>query len=179
MRRVQHRLNGLYARNRRPSAGLCRASWLALDRLSSLYEAGRRRGPEVSIFVHLPDLPGVQARVTGAGLARIPRAGPAAAVANHPFGLLEGPVLGALLPRVRAAVGPAWNAAAAVPFYFGGANSALFQLLGLVHPKLRTVLLPHEFLNKQRAEVELRIGHPAPRALGNDSQWASRRLIAA
>ncbi len=214
---------------------------LALDRLYSLYEAARRRGPEGSIFDHLLDLLGVEARVTSADLARIPRSGPVVAVANHPFGLLEGPVLGSVLPRVRgdvrilantvlgampeiarhcilvnpfggaeaarsnaralreavewldgggmlvvfpagevahatardwAATDPAWNpaaarlirrtGAAAIPFYFGGANSALFQLLGLVHPRLRTVLLPHEFLNKRRAEVELRIGHPAP-----------------
>ena len=52
--------------------------------------------------------------------------------------------------------------AAAVPLYFAGANSALFQLPGLVHPRLRTVLLPHEFLNKRGVEVELGIGHAAP-----------------
>ncbi|MDX1979132.1 MAG: lysophospholipid acyltransferase family protein [Bryobacteraceae bacterium] len=34
-------------------------------------------------------------------LARIPKTGPAVVVANHPFGLLEGPLLGSLLTAVR------------------------------------------------------------------------------
>ncbi len=212
-----------------------------LDRLYSLYEQARRGGPERTIFDRLLESLGVQARVEARDLERIPRTGPVVAVANHPFGLLEGPILGSLLPRVRSDVrifantvlgampeiarhcilvnpfggaeasranaqalreaidwlkqggmlvvfpagevahvapgawaitDPAWNPAAArlirltgataIPFYFGGANSALFQLLGLVHPRLRTALLPHEFLNKRRATVELRIGHSTP-----------------
>ena len=34
----------------------------------------------------------------------------------------------------------------ALPVFFDGRNSGLFQALGLVHPRLRTVLLPHENL---------------------------------
>src|SRR5262249_22117938 len=44
------------------------------------------------------------------------------------------------------------------PLYFRGANSPLFQVLGLLHPRLRTALLPHEFFNKQHAEIEVCIG---------------------
>lgn len=33
-----------------------------------------------------------------------------------------------------------------LPVFFDGRNSGLFQTLGLIHPKLRTVLLPHENL---------------------------------
>jgi len=47
----------------------------------------------------------------------------------------------------------------ALPVFFEGYNSALFQLLGLVHPRLRTVLLPHEFLNKRDKRVAMRIGN--------------------
>jgi putative hemolysin len=44
--------------------------------------------------------------------------------------------------------------------YFGGANSALFQLAGIVHPKLRTLLLPHELGNKLGSRVTIRLGSP-------------------
>ncbi len=50
--------------------------------------------------------------------------------------------------------------ATAVPVYVRGANSLLFQILGLVHPKLRTALLPHEYLNKENSRVEIRVGSP-------------------
>lgn len=66
-------------------------------------------------------------------------------------------------------VDPPWNDAAArlarqcgakvVPVYFSGCNSALFQIAGLVHPRLRTALLPHELLNKCDREIEARVGH--------------------
>jgi putative hemolysin len=59
--------------------------------------------------------------------------------------------------------------AKAVPLYFSGKNSALFQMAGLVHHRLRTALLPHELWNKRGARVEARIGHPlAARSLGAD-----------
>jgi len=49
-----------------------------------------------------------------------------------------------------------------VPLFFEGGNSPLFQLAGLVHPRLRTALLPRELLWKRRATVALRAG----RAIG-------------
>lgn len=69
---------------------------------------------------------------------------------------------------------PEWNhnvarivrltGAPVVPVYFDGANGPMFQLLGFLHPKFRTALLPHEFLNKTNRSVEVRIGHPIPAA---------------
>lgn len=47
-----------------------------------------------------------------------------------------------------------------VPIYFKGSNSLLFQLLGLIHPMLRTVKLPSELLNKKKRVIKLRIGSP-------------------
>ncbi len=47
-----------------------------------------------------------------------------------------------------------------VPMYFRGANSALFQLAGMLHPRLRTLLLPHELGNKLGARVAIRFGAP-------------------
>lgn len=65
---------------------------------------------------------------------------------------------------------PLWSATAArlicklavpvVPMHFSGRNSAGFQLAGLVHPRLRTLLLPREILNKRGMQVEVRFGAP-------------------
>ena len=52
--------------------------------------------------------------------------------------------------------------AAALPMFFDGNNSALFQLAGIVHPRLRTALLPREFFNKQGHVLQVRVGHTVP-----------------
>jgi putative hemolysin len=170
-------------------------------------------------------------------LARIPRSGAVVVVANHPFGLVEGAILGALLQRVRPDVKilansllasiqgledcivpvdpfggaaksnwrglrqsiawlaqggllvtfpagevaalrlqrmqilePEWNEriarvirlthACSVPVFFHGVNSAAFQIAGVIHPRLRTVLLPRELLNKKGATIRVAIGRP-------------------
>ncbi|HSC72053.1 MAG TPA: GNAT family N-acyltransferase [Candidatus Methylomirabilis sp.] len=49
-----------------------------------------------------------------------------------------------------------------LPVYFSGRNSLLFQLLGLVHPRLRTAMLPRELLNKGGAKIRVRVGAPIP-----------------
>jgi len=54
------------------------------------------------------------------------------------------------------------TSARALPVCFSGANGLTFQVLGLVHPRLRTALLPHEFLNKRDKTFPLRIGSPVP-----------------
>ena len=70
--------------------------------------------------------------------------------------------------KQRAVVDPQWNhnvarlirltRAAALPVYLLGANGPLFQLLGFLHPRVRTALLAHELLNKQDRKIEVRIG---------------------
>jgi len=72
----------------------------------------------------------------------------------------------------RVVTDPAWKTTVArlvraseatvVPVYFAGRNGALFQVAGFVHPRLRTAMLPYEFLNKRNRELEVRIGHPIP-----------------
>jgi len=52
--------------------------------------------------------------------------------------------------------------AVCVPMYIQGRNSLGFQLAGMVHPRLRTLRLPHELLNKRGLKVEVRIGSPVP-----------------
>jgi len=69
------------------------------------------------------------------------------------------------------------SGATAVPLYFSGKNSALFQVAGLVHPRLRTALLPHELWNKRGVQIEVRIGHPIPAArLSPDATRATDAL---
>ncbi len=48
--------------------------------------------------------------------------------------------------------------AAVVPVFFAGQNSFLFQLLGMVHPMLRTALLPREILKKRNTAIQVKIG---------------------
>jgi putative hemolysin len=49
-----------------------------------------------------------------------------------------------------------------LPVYFVGTNSLVFQLLGMVHPRLRTAMLPHEFANKMNRTLHVRIGNLIP-----------------
>jgi putative hemolysin len=82
---------------------------------------------------------------------------------------------------------PPWSTTAArlvrlagapvVPMYFAGKNSLLFQAAGMVHPRLRTWLLPRELGNKVGASVQVRLGEPLPHAklkqLETDEQLAA------
>ncbi len=84
---------------------------------------------------------GIRYEVTDADLARIPAAGPTVLVANHPFGGVEGLVLGALLTRRRSDVRIMANYLLAVfePLHelfvfvdpFGGAAAAAASRTGL------------------------------------------------
>jgi putative hemolysin len=172
-------------------------------------------------------------------IAHIPATGPAIIVANHPFGLLDGIILGSILsarrrdfriltnslvagiPQMReftipvdpfggpgairtnlrplresvdllrrggvVAVFPAGEVASlraghfgitdpdwtenvvrlaqrlnapVVPVFFHGSNSPAFHLAGLMHERLRTLLLPRELLNKAHSTVRVSIGNP-------------------
>jgi putative hemolysin len=50
--------------------------------------------------------------------------------------------------------------ATVVPVFFEGRNSMVFQLAGLIHPALRTALLPKELLRHSNSKVAVRIGRP-------------------
>ena len=47
-----------------------------------------------------------------------------------------------------------------IPIYFEGTNSRFFHFLGKIHPRLRTIRLIHEMLNKKGCHVRVRIGAP-------------------
>lgn len=65
---------------------------------------------------------------------------------------------------------PKWNnhitqiikrtGATVVPIYFKGNNSFLFQFAGLIHPVLRTVMLPREFMKKESEKIKVVVGRP-------------------
>ena len=212
---------------------------LLLDRLADLHDTIAAIDDGRLFFEKLLDYLEIEPRISVADLERIPKSGPVVAVANHPFGFIEGAILGAVLPKVRpdlrimansllgafpaasdafilvnpfgtadakrqngkglketlellksggmlavfpagevahidlrerAVVDPEWSPtiarlvrstnATVVPMFFAGANSALFQLLGFLHPRVRTAMLPHELLNKQKHSIELRVGQP-------------------
>ena len=74
--------------------------------------------------------------------------------------------------RDRQVTDPAWTGqiarivrrteAPVLPIYFDGRNGPLFQVLGMIHPRLRTAMLPRELYNKQNGVVELRVGSVIP-----------------
>lgn len=69
---------------------------------------------------------------------------------------------------------PEWNPCVAafvrrggadvVPVRFEGSNGPLFHAAGLLHPRLRTALLPRELVNKADRRIRLRVGAPIPNA---------------
>ena len=94
----------------------------------------------------------------------------------------------------RQVTDPPWNPAAAriarqagaavLPVYFEGRNGPLFQALGLLHPRLRTALLPREMFRRRDQCVSLRVGSPIPprriselsQELGGDDVELTRHL---
>lgn len=48
------------------------------------------------------------------------------------------------------------------PIYFAVANSAWSHVLGMLHPRLRTIMLVHHFFNKRNRDLEMRIGSLIP-----------------
>lgn len=72
--------------------------------------------------------------------------------------------------RQKAVMDPQWNpstagiirrtGAAVLPVYFFGTNDIWFQLMGLIHPRLRTAMLPMQLLNKRKSCVTVAVGKP-------------------
>jgi putative hemolysin len=212
---------------------------LVLDRFHTFFEGLRQAGGSRPLLERTLAALHVRPLISARDLALVPKQGPVIAVANHPFGLMEGAILATLLGTVRpdvkilanhllrnlpgaaehcifvdpfggsgavrsnrkglkesiawiegggmlamfpagevahldlkqgAVTDPEWNhnlarllritGAAVLPVYFPGANGAWFQVLGFLHPKVRTALLAHEFLNKTNRSIEVRVGNP-------------------
>ncbi len=213
--------------------------YVGIPELEALYpRVEAEQLPGESYYCALLRVLGVQWSISDLDLARIPTTGACLLVANHPFGMIEGTVLGALLEGVRPDVrimanslmghfpkvaekcilvdpfggegakqsnrkgmreafewlhrggllvvfpagevasfdagkrvitDPPWNTgivrmatrvkAPVVPVFFDGRNGFGFQVAGMVHPSLRSVLLTREFLNKSGKTLMLRVGN--------------------
>lgn len=59
------------------------------------------------------------------------------------------PVVGKLISKAKVPV---------IPIYFHGNNGLLFNILGVIHPTLRTAKLPSELFNKKGYSIKMRIG---------------------
>ncbi len=80
------------------------------------------------------------------------------------------PIVGKLISKSKVKV---------VPVYFSGHNSLAFNLIGLLHPRLRTIQLPSELFNKT-SKIQVKIGKPiAPDELNGLSEQASLNYIRA
>ncbi|MDX6765494.1 MAG: lysophospholipid acyltransferase family protein [Candidatus Methylacidiphilales bacterium] len=74
--------------------------------------------------------------------------------------------------RTMTVTDPAWNPhaaqlilrtrAAVVPVFVAGRNSWVFQILGLIHPRLRTLLLVRELVRARRSTVRIHVGNALP-----------------
>lgn len=214
---------------------------LALDRINQIYYAAATKEDDRHFMDRVLEVMNIELAVAESDLARIPRNGRLVVVANHPFGGIEGIILGALLRAARPDVklmanfllkavpdlhdamifvdpfdrdesarvnlrpmkeslrwlkqegvlgvfpagavshidlrrggirDPEWSTTIArlvqmtespvLPVFFNGSNSLIFQVLGLVHPRLRTGMLPRELVNKSNRVIEVRIGHLIP-----------------
>jgi putative hemolysin len=209
----------------------------AFNRAYEAYETSLEKAAAENIFDFVLQQLGLSYRAELRDLERIPQSGPVFVVANHPYGGLDGLVLGSLLLRIRPdtkflanrllgriagmeehcifvdpfggraaarsnvaamkaamkwlseghllatfpagevshltlrrmrVADPAWasnlaplvrkSRASVVPVFFAGRNPAFFQLAGLIHPRLRTLLLPRELLKPRRGSLEVRVG---------------------
>jgi len=217
---------------------------LSIKHLNDLYKQGVKDWLEVgegSFFKAALRGLGVSYKVSTEDMDRFPQTGPVLVVSNHPFGGLDGLIMGALLEEIRpdfrmlgnfmlarceptkpwlipvnpyesaknssenakglrmcvqwlkeggvlgtfpsgdvsrfnfrqrAVLDPEWHehaislarrcGATVVPIYTHGRNSFLFQSVGHIHPRLRTLMLPREIVNKNGTEVPISIGKPIP-----------------
>lgn len=105
---------------------------------------------------------------------------------GHPLAVFPAGEVSSWRNDVRAVADPRWKTPAikilqraevpVVPIWFDGANSLVFQMLGMINPNLRTLVLPKEMLRMRGRTVRMRIGKPIAAkdvaAFGNADQLA-------
>ncbi len=214
---------------------------LRLPKLNALYAQAKALPEDEPFLERCLQVLNISLDVQRGEVAAIPSQGPLVAIANHPYGGIEGLVLASLLKRARPDVkllansmlasipelrdlfffvdpfggegsvqrnlasirgamqwvqqghclgvfpagevsslklssrtvaDPAWNpavgrivqrtGATAMPVFFDGRNSAAFQIAGLAHSRLRTLMLPGEMLRRRGRRVPIYLGKPIP-----------------
>ena len=222
----------------RPLAWLAER-FLAFPKLEEIYRLALGLGNDTPFPQRVMSAMDVRLEFNPEHLDKIPRAGAALVLANHPYGGIEGIALDTLLRRVRPdakimanyilrvvpelrerfifvdpfggrdarlnnlrgmreavawlkaghllAVFPAgevssyqwrenhvtdipWPASIATlarkagatvtPLFFAGHNPTYFNIAGVLHPRLRTALLPRQFVNKEGKKIHVEIGSP-------------------
>lgn len=91
---------------------------------------------------------------------------------GHALGVFPAGTVSYLHLSQREITDPIWNPSTAwmvrkaqatvVPVFFQGRNSPFFQAAGMIHPRLRTALLPREMMRKRRYCAPVHIGTPLP-----------------
>ena len=214
--------------------------FLCLSKLNAIYDELPKGDTDIFLEDSLTRL-GISVNLSFEDASRIPAEGPVLVVANHPYGAVEGVVLGHMLRSVRpdsklmanyllshipemrdiiinvdpfgsetarkknigplkesirwlkaghclgvfpsgevssldlrrrTVADPPWSPtigriarsteASVLPVFFAGRNSLLFQLMGLIHPRLRTALLPREMLRRRQSVIDVRVGSLIP-----------------
>ncbi|MFA7173188.1 MAG: GNAT family N-acyltransferase [Kiritimatiellia bacterium] len=67
--------------------------------------------------------------------------------------------------------------ATVVPMFVKGSNTKLFNLAGMIHPRLRTLLLPRQLINKYNQTIKVEIGSPVVPKDVKESFKTSRDLL--
>ena len=63
------------------------------------------------------------------------------------------PTIARMVRRTKATV---------LPVFFTGNNGAFFNMAGIIHPRLRTLLLPKQFVNKRNHRIHVELGPSIP-----------------
>ena len=210
--------------------------------LNDVYNSAKNNQQDNQLFTDaILNYLNLKYRISDEDIKRIPKEGRVVVVANHPFGGIEGIIMGSILQNVRPDVkimanylleripemrdlfffvdpfetkeairanvqtvrksidwvaegkmlgifpagevahlnlknrtvtDPEWHTTVArivrrtespvQPIYFDGMNGAIFQIMGLIHPRFRTAMLPKELLNKRDKTIDIRVGKTIP-----------------
>lgn len=238
---IEPAFNGPIRRKLYPLVGRPLEQLLSLPAINHIYSSVTRKDSIKDFLDNLLEVMEIQYDIPEMEFQRIPHDGPVIVVANHPFGGIEGIILGSMLLCVRPDVrifanyflqnipelddimiyvdpfgressarrnitplkeamgllrkggmlgifpagevshmhitkrriqDPLWNPIVArlvhkakcqvLPVFFQGNNGPLFQMLGMVHPRLRTAMLPRELVNKSRKTISVSVGNLIP-----------------